>query len=702
MSTKQSGKLQALEQTDDNEASSEEPKESTKACGFAALIGSDTDENCDDAGGYACDNSAVKPEPAQAVEVSSKQRKAKKKKKKKRNSENKQSDTDEGEESVLEAALAQAAQCRSANSTHLAEEGSSCVLALAKPFFNADRERRRLFKVKTTLLSPGTKEPRKGIKLRGINEGRFLHYRRLFLVEPTPDDGWPRPDGCAKMVPDESQCFRIETTPEHSKVLLEFAACSMLHDPQMIHNFLMEYPFCVEGLLVYSEIARQSGEHQQAFQILRRAVYATECGFDGAFSPFQETQVPMLRGEACCSISWPRVRVQLAEDPSWPGWSWFTTLWGYMLALASQGLPRTAFEVCKLILAMTLPNDPTHSLVHLDYFALRAEEYDVLLEISEKLNPPCPLPNNTIVRLDFCLPNFAYSAALAHYLRRSIKDEDEAAALSTISVQDLTTPPQKMLLQPTEDGPSPPHLALMRAMLLFPRTLRSILETLGISLNASASGSPCKLSWSELLDRSPLKGETHILHQQHFLAHALVSDAFVQRCATFFRSEKMLRWLHACTGRLVQMCESSLFEQELMAVRRSWSEAPLAIASAMANDYKDFSAAEVGAERKAPRVLEEAINSLMGSGPVVVQEPEDEEAQLQRALRASQAAEDAQERRRLIEEQDEEFRQSLATDAACTIRLQRNKFTKALNQQRFKTLRRILLRGRIQQKDLRR
>lgn len=83
MSTKQSGKLQALEQTDDNEASSEEPKESTKACGFAALIGSDTDENCDDAGGYACDNSAVKPEPAQAVEVSSKQRKAKKKKKKK-------------------------------------------------------------------------------------------------------------------------------------------------------------------------------------------------------------------------------------------------------------------------------------------------------------------------------------------------------------------------------------------------------------------------------------------------------------------------------------------------------------------------------------------------------------------------------------------------------------------------------------------
>ena len=559
------------------------------------------------------------------------------------------------------------------------------------------------------------------------------------------------------MIADDSQSFRIESTSEHSKILLEFAACTMLHDPQMIHGFLTDHPFCVEGLLVYSEIARQSGEHQHAFELLRRAVYAAECGFDGAFSPFVETQVlgprkmaflpfdqkfrfqvrpyfvspcflghflicqvPAKRGEADCSVSWPRVRVQLIEDPSWPGWSWFTALWGYMLSLSSQGLPRTAFEVCKLILAMTLPNDPTHSLIHLDYFALRAEEYDAFLQICEKLNPPCDLPARTITRLDCCLPNFAYSSALAHYLRRSIKDEDETAALSTISVEDLTTPYWEPVLPSEGEGPSQAHLALMRAMLLFPRTLRSILESLGISLNTSASGSPCKLSWSELLDKSPLIGEKQILHQQHFLAHALVSDAFVQRCATFFRGAKMLRWLHGCAGRLTQMCESSLFEQELMAARRAWSEAPLAVSLA---DYKDFSTSEVGTERKAPGVLERAVNSLMGSTPIV-QEPEDiwcweflvartkrsrvwihitlphglpychfvvvmlefyslethpieclspskslhhssqdEEAQLQRALRASQAAEDAQERRRLIEEQNQELRESLAADA---------------------------------------
>ena len=275
----------------------------------------------------------------------------------------------------------------------------------------------------------------------------------------------------------------------------------------------------------------------------------------------------MVRGDGCCILSWPRVRVQLpGNDSSWPGWSWLMALWGYMLGLASQGLPRTSLEVCKLILAMTLPYDPTHSLAHLDYFALRAEEYDFLLHFVEHFNPPCALPAQCIMRLDCCLPNFAYSAALAYYLRTD-GDACEASALGTVNVEHLTEPCWVRAGSDRTDGPSQAHLALLRAMLFFPGTLRSILDNLGISLNSSASGSPYKLSWSELLDRSPL-GQKPTLHQQHFLAHALVSDAFVQRCAAFFRGERMLRWLHACAGRLVQMCESSLFEKELLQARK--------------------------------------------------------------------------------------------------------------------------------------
>lgn len=763
MSAKQVRKLQALKVSkkgndgndgnDGNEDAKEsgsdcestEPAES-KACGFAALIGSsDTDSDAADAHDSQIDKPAeMAVEKGPTTEIAAEiapPSKSKKKKKGKKSQVKKTEDSSEGEELLLEAALVQAQVTAAANSLQLGDDvncGNS--LAMAKPFFNADRERRRLFKMKPSHMMKDGHNSRKGqsLKLRGTTEGHFLHYRRLFIIEPTPDEGWPRPDGCARMVTDSSQCFRIETTPERTKMLLEFASDAASYEPQMVYDFLMYYPFCVEALLVASEMNREGRDHQEAFRLLRRAVYAAECSFNGAFSPFSETQVPMVRGDGCCFLSWPRVRVQLpANDSSWPGWSWLMALWGYMLSLASQGLPRTSLEVCKLILAMTLPHDPTHSLAHLDYFALRAEEYDFLLHFVEKFNPPCALPAQCIMRLDCCLPNFAYSAALAYYLRTDGDACDEASALGTVNVEHLTEPcwVRPRAGSDQTDGPSQAHLALLRAMLLFPGTLRSILDNLGISLNSSASGSPYKLSWSELLERSPL-GQKPTLHQQHFLAHALVSDAFVQRCAGFFRGERMLRWLHACAGRLVQMCQSSLFEKELLQARKAWSEAPLAVANALANDYKKFSTSEVGPERKVPVAFENAVNTWLGApaetpqhrpeaqlvakappeapprhaqlvppphpplpppggyapperppppppagyalgGLLPPPQPLPKAAPLQlnyhrdeqedsddEALRKALLLSEAEERRRLVAEQDEEFRESLAADAA--------------------------------------
>lgn len=746
MSAKQVRKLQALKVskkgTDANEDAHEDAKESgsdcestepkeSKACGFSALIGSsDTDSDA----AHAHDSQIQKPaemavEKGPTTEIAAESAppsKSKKKKKGKKSQVKKTEDSSEGEELLLEAALVQAEVTAAANSLQLGDD-ANCgnSLAMAKPFFNADRERRRLFKMKPSQMKDGHNghNSRKGqsLKLRGTTEGHFLHYRRLFIIEPTPDEGWPRPDGCARMVTDSSQCFRIETTPERTKMLLEFASDAASYEPQMVYDFLMDYPFCVEALLVASEMSREGRDHQEAFRLLRRAVYAAECSFNGAFSPFSETQVPMVRGDGCCILSWPRVRVQLpGNDSSWPGWSWLMALWGYMLGLASQGLPRTSLEVCKLILAMTLPYDPTHSLAYLDYFALRAEEYDFLLHFVEHFNPPCALPAQCIMRLDCCLPNFAYSAALAYYLRTD-GDACEASALGTVNVEHLTEPCWVRAGSDRTDGPSQAHLALLRAMLFFPGTLRSIFDNLGISLNSSASGSPYKLSWSELLDRSPL-GQKPTLHQQHFLAHALVSDAFVQRCAAFFRGERMLRWLHACAGRLVQMCESSLFEKELLQARKAWSEAPLAVANALANDYKQFSTSEVGPERKAPVIFENAVNTWLGAPaetpphrpeaqlvakapprhapPQLVRPPpaipppppagyalggllpppqprpkaaplqlnyhqdEQEDSEDDEALRKALLLSEAEERRRLVAEQDAEYRESLAADAA--------------------------------------
>ncbi|CAE7224719.1 Tcf25, partial [Symbiodinium sp. CCMP2456] len=581
-------------------------------------------------------------------------------------------DMDE-EDQLLDAAVAEVATSSAPGEQDLC---GSCVFSMSKAFFSADREQKSLFgKMKMPKGKAQKAEIRKSaVKHRGVHEGHFAHYRRLFLVEPASEENWGRPEGCAEMVPEAGEVlFAVRDTREYEMARAEFAGAAMLHDPNEVNAFLMDHPFCVEALFVLSDICRQSGQHQDAFQLLRRAAYAMECSFHGSFSPFQETRLDFQRGDAATSLHWPRVRLRLKEEESWPGWPWLAVLWAYMLGLATQGLPRTALEVCKLVLAMTLPRDPLHALVHLDFFCLRAQEYSLLVNIAEGFDLPCSLPDKTILRLDCAMPNFAYSTALAlHFLksggRQATKNTDEGSAISTVSVEDLT---QSCWVrqQFQEDGPSRSHVALMRAMLLFPRTLRPILQELSISLVTAPAGSPYSTPWQQLLEKSPFAPHTHKVHQQHSRIQSLVSEAFVHRCAALFRGEGTLRWLHACAGRLTQMCESSLFDQELMQARKSWSEAELGIGEAFSKDYQEFNTLEVEGERKPPAPLERAFNSWVGGsqapspgpGPAV---PDSEEAQLQRALRLSEALAEASERRRLVEEQDAEFQASLAADRA--------------------------------------
>ncbi|CAJ1346172.1 unnamed protein product, partial [Effrenium voratum] len=452
--------------------------------------------------------------------------------------------------------------------------------------------------------------------------------------------------------------LRIESTPEHARIRLELAQCALLHDPAAIRDFLAEFPFSVEALCAYAEVARQANEHQHAFDLLRRAVYAVDCCFEAGFAPFAESSQRVARGEGSDCVAWPRARLRQEEEPAWQGWAWLCALLSYMLHLAFQGLPRTALEVCKLLLVMTLPKDPLHALAHLEILALKAEDYEQLLSVSERFNPPWDLPANAILRLDCCLPNFAYAAALAHFLRAKTKDGDETA-LSTVSVEDLTGPYWAPVAS-REDGPSPPHLALMRAMLLFPQTVRDILTALGVSLSVPVLGSAGKLSWAELLERSPLAGKWHVGHKKHILAHALISDAFVRRGAPFFRPERALRWLHSCASRLTQMCESPLFQQELLDARRAWSESPLAVDLAL-RDYQSFNAAEV--EGKLPTLLERAMNSWLGDGlPLPHPGPQGDGPAPGAGYAAPEA--EALERRLLVEEQDAEYRESLAMDNA--------------------------------------
>eukprot|EP00927_Polykrikos_kofoidii_P046928 TRINITY_DN41031_c0_g1_i1.p1 TRINITY_DN41031_c0_g1~~TRINITY_DN41031_c0_g1_i1.p1 ORF type:complete len:813 (+),score=119.17 TRINITY_DN41031_c0_g1_i1:230-2440(+) len=572
----------------------------------------------------------------------------------------------------------------------LDEVSLTCVLAMSRGNFAASRECRRVFGglsgASTDLGILGNTGlgvhalDRRGLasRTRGGHEGRLAHHRRLVIIEPTADEPWGRPDGIAEMVAsrpreaaeeDGAVRFRIQTTPAHTRARMELLGARLTHDPLQVTDFLYGQPFCVEALLITADILSANGEHDQAFKALRRAVYAVECGFDAGFSPLHQTGAGPLP-------QWPRVRLELpaVENWSWPGWAWVTALWAYMVGLYRQSLYRTAIEICKLLLAMTFPRDPMYVLHYLDIICIRGRQYDLVRQFAGSLVPASLVKGGATLRLDRCLPNFAFSVALSFYL--SSETPPEISHINRVTVTDILSDVLEesgtSLRTEGEESSVAPHAALMRALLFFPPVLPSLLRALDVQTNSlPPADSPYRKKWEQLFECRPFERMgSEFRHKQHFLQHSRLADAYSKYCAYFWRGDAMLCWLHACAGRLVQLSESSLFDSELTAARLAWSQSELGVRTAIEVDYGGFNGSEAGPDKNMPLAVTRSMNHDLestgvpewsGIDPVGIAQ-DDEDAQLERALRVSREAEEAAQRRSLIEEQDAELQESLVAD----------------------------------------
>ena len=52
----------------------------------------------------------------------------------------------------------------------------------------------------------------------------------------------------------------------------------------------------------------------------------------------------------------------------------------YIDVLGRKGCSRTALEFCKLLISMVPQEDPFGALLRIDYYAIRAKEYDYLIK----------------------------------------------------------------------------------------------------------------------------------------------------------------------------------------------------------------------------------------------------------------------------------------------------------------------------------
>ncbi|XP_063169216.1 ribosome quality control complex subunit TCF25 [Candoia aspera] len=253
---------------------------------------------------------------------------------------------------------------------------------------NPETELKRYFGARAVL---GDQRPR---------QRQRQYVRSTWLT--APKDTWPRHSKTGiSMVLLETrrgeQHFAFEHNREYQLVQFKFLDAVESMDPNNLVLLLQMNPYHVDSLLQLSDVCRMQEDQEMARDLIERALYTLECAFHPVFS--------LTSGTCRLDYRHPENR------------AFYLALFKHLLFLERRGCPRTALEVCKLVLSLDPENDPLCMLLMVDLLSLRAREYVFLIRMFQEWEGHRNLSQ---------LPNFAFSVPLAYFFLSQQEDISEA------------------------------------------------------------------------------------------------------------------------------------------------------------------------------------------------------------------------------------------------------------------------------------
>lgn len=162
---------------------------------------------------------------------------------------------------------------------------------------------------------------------------------------------------------DGAFAFGFEMSESYKSAEKEFVACVSSNHPNTLVILLQKYGFHAGALLQLATLSQKSGQFEQAYDLLQRALYFYERCLGASFR-FDDSSV----------------RLPFAHKENQ---GLHVVLFRWIAMQGRKGCTRTALECCKLLLNWD-PNDPLDVLLMIDYFALRSMEYEWLISVYRK------------------------------------------------------------------------------------------------------------------------------------------------------------------------------------------------------------------------------------------------------------------------------------------------------------------------------
>ncbi|OAQ33483.1 DUF654-domain-containing protein [Linnemannia elongata AG-77] len=268
------------------------------------------------------------------------------------------------------------------------------LLAVDTRFLDADAEMKKMFGARVVNSE--------------IKDRRYAKVAKKALLAQ-PRGTWPvrKASGLSMDIVDQDEKERITTfkivhSEYYQRTQLKFLVAVASYDPNNLVALLRESPFHIDSLLQLSEVSKHNGDNGLAGEFIEQALFAFEKSFHSLFN-----------------IASGSVRLSFQEVENR---SFFLALHRHIQFLGRRGCWRTAFEFNKLLLSLDPKHDELGSLLSIDFFALKAQEYVYLQKLYERLQEEHGLSQ---------LPNFAYSMALAQFHLETVqgKDHDESSKL---------------------------------------------------------------------------------------------------------------------------------------------------------------------------------------------------------------------------------------------------------------------------------
>ncbi|KAL1456324.1 hypothetical protein WDU94_001063 [Cyamophila willieti] len=302
------------------------------------------------------------------------------------------------------------------------------LLAVEPKFLNANNELKRMFGSRVVHAETNSKRKSRG----------RAHVKQTILVNVK--DTWPpvgKPGISMKLLNKTAFSsegsilqFVFEHSVQYQQVQMKFLEAVESLNPDNIVMILNSNSYHVDALLQLSELCRHSEDFTMAADLVERALYCFESCFHPSFN--------FTSPNTLCRLDYCKQENR----------GFFIALFKHTLSVGNHACYRTALELCKVLLSLDPETDPLAVILLIDFYALRAQEYDWLIRFYNEWEPDRNLSQ---------LPNFKYSLPVAHF---------------------------------QNNDPETAHALLQEALIMFPMVLLPLLEKCAIQPDSRVQNHP--------------------------------------------------------------------------------------------------------------------------------------------------------------------------------------------------------------------